>query len=136
MEDEIKIKTEEDEFESINYSNENTKLVEYKNDLLPFWKPEIGVYNIKLLSELKKWSYTNSETGEKENRARIDIELKEEKFTWSMGIGKTIASTYGQLVEIGSKRNGNLEGSNIQVIVDLKDNKNSYVVSLRDGLSD
>ena len=136
MEDEIKIKTEDDEFESINYAEENTKLVEYKNDLLPFWKPEVGVYKIIPLSELKKWSYTNSETGETEDRARIDILLMEEKFTWSMGIGKTQASSYGQLVELGSKNGGKLSGNPLQVVVDFVEGKNSYVITKREEFSD
>lgn len=119
----------ENEQMEINYLEEKKKIEAYKSELIPFWKPVSGkTYKIKFLNELKKYVYTDQKTGEKEDRVKVDIQIGDEIFTWAMGIGKTPASSYGQIIELGVKNNGCIIGLEVSVVIKDKGGKNDYTI--------
>ncbi len=102
---------------------EEIKKNEERNDA---WKPDTGLYEVKLLSEINKFTFTKD--GETKERAVIDIELQGNKYAWFMGVGKTERSIYGQLIYLGKKWKS-LKGKTIQVNVLLdKDGKRQFSV--------
>ena len=115
------------ENEKINYETAQKEIENYESELTPFWKGTVGTHKVKFLSDLEKWKYTDKETQQDEDRAKIEIESDGEKHTWAMGIGKTPASAYGQLIALG-KKFGTLIG--VDAIVHIKNNgkRNDYTI--------
>jgi len=112
----------------VNYDEAVKEIEEYTEQMsTPFWKANIGEHKVKLLSEMRYWTYTDKETEKEEKRAKIDIKVNNEKFVWAMGIGKTNASAYGQLSALGKKHNG-LSGREVIVYVKNKGKKNDYTI--------
>jgi len=111
----------------VNYDEAQKEINEYENELTPFWKANIGQHLVKFLSEMEYWNYENKDTGEIEKRVKIEIEVNKEKFAWAMGIGKTPASAYGQLTEIGKKYK-ELTGKTVVVYIKNNGKRNDYTI--------
>jgi len=111
----------------MDYQNEQKKLQEGSD----FWKPKVGQFKVKALTELEPTEpYVKGEGENKEvhPQAKIRILIGEEEKTWTFGIGKTPASTYGQLVELAIKHNNTLKDVEFTVVVKSDGTKNDYTI--------
>lgn len=112
----------------MDYQQELKKLQEGSN----YWKPKPGQFKVKSLTELedtepyiKKISETESES---HAQAKIKIIVNGEEKTWTFGKGATPASTYGQLVELATKKGNTLKNVEFVVIVKSDGTKNDYTI--------
>ena len=114
----------------MDYQKELKRLQESGN----YWKPKVGQYKVKALSELEeadpfvKRSKVEGEPNEVHPQAKIKILVDGEEKTWTFGIGLTLASTYGQLVELASKHANQLNGVEFSVVVKSDGTKNDYTI--------
>ncbi len=108
----------------IKYKEEQEKLEAFKpQEGSLFWKPEPGQHKVKALAELEE-----AEPYEDKPQAKIKLLIADEEKTWTFGVGKSLASTYGQIVALASKRNGNLKDTEFVVVVVNDGTKNSYTI--------
>lgn len=111
----------------MDYQKELDRLKESSD----YWKPEVGQYKVKALSELQEAEpFVRENDGKQEvtPQAKIDIEINGKKMHWTFGIGKTPASTYGQLVEYAVKHGNVLLGSEFTVVVKSDGKKKDYTI--------
>ena len=101
--------------------------MDYKQELLrleqnesqaasDFWKPEAGQYRVKALSEIEDSTPYEEEGKEPQPRRKISLQIGANRVMWTMPYGITPASTYGQLVKLGSLR-GQLKDVEFTVVV-------------------
>ena len=117
----------------VNYLEEVKKLEEYEPG--DFWTPEAGQYKVKALGELydvDPWKEERKE-GEKiiieeKPRVAIEIEIEGKEKIWTMGKGKTPASSYGQICKLATTKNNTLKDIEFQVVVTNDGKKNSYTI--------
>lgn len=114
----------------MDYQNELKRLQEGGN----YWKPKAGQFKIKALTELedtdpfvKNKGQPNEESHE---QAKLKILVNGEEKTWTFGKGATLASTYGQLVNLAANKNNKLSGTEFNVIVKSDGTKNDYTIVL------
>ena len=112
----------------MDYQNELKKLQEGSD----YWKPKAGQFKVKALSELeaadpyvKKHENAPAEVTP---QAKISLMVNGEERIWTFGIGKTPASTYGQLVELATKHANQLTGVEFSVVVKNDGTKNDYTI--------
>lgn len=112
----------------MDYQSELKKLQEGSD----YWKPKVGQFKVKALSELEETEpYIQKRTeGEDEvhPQAKISILVNGEEKVWTFGKGKTPASTYGQLVELATKHANQLNGVEFTVVVKNDGTKNNYTI--------
>lgn len=116
----------------MDYQQELKKLQEGSD----YWKPKTGQFKVKALTELeeasdfvKKTNVDGKDVEERTPQARIKILVNgEEEKLWTFSIGKTPASTYGQLVELATKKNNVLIGVEFSVVVKSDGKKNDYTI--------
>jgi len=108
----------------MDYQQELKKLQEGSN----YWKPKPGQFKVKSLTELEEADpYVKSET-ESHPQAKIRILVNGEEKVWTFGKGATPASTYGQLIELASKKGNTLKDVEFTVIVKSDGTKNDYTI--------
>lgn len=112
----------------MDYQEELKKLQESGN----YWKPKVGQFKVKALTELEDADpfvrkHENA-PDEVSPQAKIQIEVNGEEKTWTFGIGKTPASTYGQLVELATKHANQLKDVEFSVVVKSDGTKNDYTI--------
>ena len=110
----------------VDYEVESKNLEEAANRP-DFWNEEPGKYEITILSGLETYSYMNDE-GQEQIRAKVAIQYKGTEFVWGFGIGKTKASTYGQLVEVAKANGMVLTGKNVLVVITSDGKKRTFTV--------
>jgi len=97
-----------------------------------YWKPKPGQFKVKALTELEAAEdFVRKHENAPEERspqAKIKILVNGEEKTWTFGIGKTPASTYGQLVELATKNNNLLTNKEFSVVVKSDGTKNDYTI--------
>jgi hypothetical protein len=102
-----------------------------------FWKPKAGQFKVKALSELEDADdfvreHKDEETGEiveqRTPQAKIKILVDGSEKVWTMGTGKTLASSFGQLLELDRKNGGSLLNKEFTVVVKFDGNKNDYTI--------
>ena len=112
----------------MDYQQELKKLQEGGN----YWKPKVGQFKVKALTELEESEpYVRKKEGETDQvtpQAKIKIVVDEEEKTWTFSIGKTPASTYGQLVELATKHANQLKDVEFSVVVKSDGTKNDYTI--------
>lgn len=109
---------------SINYEEEQMRLVNFKpQEGGLFWKPLAGQHKVKALSELEE-----AEAYEGNPQAKIKLEIDGEKKEWAFAVGKSPASTYGQLVYLATRNNNVLTDKEFTVVVVNDGTKNSYTI--------
>ena len=116
----------------MDYQEELKRLQESGN----YWKPKVGQYKVKALTELesadpyirKTKDEDGKEVEEASPQAKIQVSIDGEEKTWTFGIGKTPASTYGQLVELATKHANQLKGVDFSVVVKSDGTKNDYTI--------
>jgi len=116
----------------MEYQEELKKLQEGSN----YWKPKVGQFKVKALTELeeadpfiKRTKDTEGkEITETHEQRKIKIIVNGEEKIWTFGKGATPASTYGQLVELATKKNNTLKDVEFTVIVKSDGTKNDYTI--------
>ena len=101
---------------SIDYKLENKRLEEFSGD---YWKPKAGQYKVKAISEIlesESAQFSDDPKAEPQPRAQIKISVLGKDYIWNFPRGKTVSSTYGQLVHLGSVKE-NLTGTEFVVVV-------------------
>jgi hypothetical protein len=113
----------------INYKEEVTRLDSFKpEDNSDFWKPKPGQYKLKALSELQEIDPFQKEGEEPKPRVQIEILCEDKKFKWTIGVGKSPASSYGQLCKLAIANNNKLTNTEFIVVVTFDGKKNSYTI--------
>lgn len=112
----------------MDYQTELKRLQEGGN----FWKPKVGQFKVKALTELEPTEpYIQKRSDgseEKHEQFKIKILINGEEKTWTFGKGATPASTYGQLVDLATKKNNTLKDVEFTVIVKSDGTKNDYTI--------
>ena len=112
----------------MDYQEELKKLQEGGS----YWKPKAGQFKVKALSELEGADpYIRKHEGQPDEvspQAKLKILVNGEEKVWTFGLGKTPASTYGQLVEFATKHNNQLNGVEFSVVVKNDGTKNDYTI--------
>ena len=116
----------------MDYQDELKRLQEGGN----YWKPKAGQFKVKALTELeeaddfvRKIKNDKDEVVEERSpQAKVKISVDGEEKVWTFGIGKTPASTYGQLVELATKHGNQLVGVEFSVVVKSDGTKNDYTI--------
>jgi len=112
----------------MDYQEELKKLQEGGN----YWKPKVGQYMVKALSELEEAEpfIRKQENLEDEisPQAKVKILVGEEEKVWTFGKGKTPASTYGQLIELATKNANQIKDVVFKVVVKSDGKKNDYTI--------
>jgi len=112
----------------MEYQEELKRLQEGGN----YWKPKAGQFKVKALSELEDSEpYVRKHEGQEDEvhpQAKIKILVGEEEKTWTFGKGATLASTYGQLVELATKHANQLTNVEFSVVVKNDGTKNDYTI--------
>ena len=112
----------------MDYQIELKRLQESGN----YWKPKVGQYKLKALTELEDTDPFVRRHEDKEDevspQAKIKIFVEGEEKTWTFGKGKTPASTYGQLIELATKHVNQLKDVEFSVVVKSDGTKNDYTI--------
>jgi len=116
----------------MEYQDELKKLQEGSN----YWKPKVGQFKVKSLTELEQAEpfvkkikdAEGKDTTESHEQYKIKILVNGEEKTWTFGKGATPASTYGQLIELATKKNNTLKDVEFTVIVKSDGTKNDYTI--------
>lgn len=113
----------------VNYNEEVTRLDAFKPDeQSDFWKPKAGQYKVKSLTELEE-ADPYKEVGKPDKpQVKIDLLIEDKKVTWTMAIGKSPASSYGQLCKLAVVRNNTLINQEFTVVVTFDGKKNTYTI--------
>ena len=113
----------------VNYNEEITRLDAFKPDeQSDFWKPKAGQYKVKSLTELEE-ADPYKEVGKPDKpQVKIDLLIEDKKVTWTMAIGKSPASSYGQLCKLAVVRNNTLINQEFTVVVTFDGKKNTYTI--------
>jgi hypothetical protein len=97
-----------------------------------FWKPKTGQYKVKALTELEgaePFIPKDSKDPEKDKKpqCKLDLLVNDERVTWTMGIGVSPASAYGQLCKLAVEMNG-LKDKTFIIVVTSDGKKNTYTI--------
>ena len=89
----------------MEYTEELARLEENeKNSSSDYWKPTAGTYKVKALSEIEESSPFEKEGEDPQQRRQVKLLVNNEEVVWTFPFGITPASTYGQLVNLGSAK--------------------------------
>ena len=116
----------------MDYQSELKKLQEGSS----YWKPKVGQFKVKALTELEesepfKKTVTGPDGQPKEEvhpQAKIKILVDGEEKYWTFGIGATPASTYGQFIDLATKKGNTLKDVEFTVVVKSDGTKNDYTI--------
>lgn len=113
----------------MDYKTELIRLQEGGN----FWKPKPGKYSVKALTELEATEPfirkgKDGKADELTPQAKIKLLVNGEEKVWTFSIGLTLASTYGQLVQLASNHANQLKGVDFSVVVKSDGTKNDYTI--------
>ena len=116
----------------MDYQSELKKIQEAAN----YWKPKTGQFKVKSLTELESTDPYVRKTKDADGNLieestpqfKIKILVDGEEKVWTFGIGKTPASTYGQIVELATKHANQLTNVEFSVVVKSDGTKNDYTI--------
>lgn len=109
----------------IDYESESKQLNEQKTN--NYWNPKEGKFEVIALSEITKFQQTEKDGTIKE-RAKVLIEVSGQQFIWTMGIGQTKASLYGQLISFAIDHNKKLLGNKFTVVIKNDGKKRDFTI--------
>ena len=113
----------------VNYTEEVKRLDEFKpGEDSDFWKPTPGQYKVKSLTELEDANPFKEEGKPDKPQVKIDLLVNGKKVTWTMSIGKSPASSYGQLCKLATIKNNNLVDQEFTIVVTSDGSKNTYTI--------
>ena len=99
-----------------DYNAELARLEAYvPSEQADFWKPKPGQYKVKALSEIEESQPFKDKPNEPRRKLRVLVEDKQ--YTWTFALGKSIMSTYGQLVKLAKSKGGMLLTQEFIVVV-------------------
>ena len=113
----------------VSYQDEQKRLESFKPEgKISFWKPKPGQYRVKALSELEE-SIPFKEPGKEDKpQVRISLLIDDEVKYWTISVGKSQSSAYGQLVNLAIKNGNKLIGKEFMIVVTFDGKKNSYAI--------
>jgi len=91
-----------------------------------YWKPLAGEHKVKFLTEPEPTEYTDTE-GNVTPQERFDVEVAGKKYTWTIPIGKTRKSLYGQLM-LWAATKGHFTGLSVTLLVKGEGIRKDYTV--------
>lgn len=109
----------------IDYAKESKALEEAKS--LNYWNPREGKFEVVALSELTKFQQPEKDGTVKE-KAKLSIEVAGQQYVWTMGVGQTKASLYGQLVTYALEHNLKLVGCKFTVVIKNDGKKRDFTI--------
>jgi len=120
----------------VDYKKELDRVDSFKpEDSSLYWKAEPGHYNMKAMSELEDTEPYEEEGKADKPRVKLNIIFKDKEsgtwsdpVEWTMAVGKTAASTYGQLCRLAVEKGGGLKDVEFQVVVVNDGTKNTYTI--------
>ena len=113
----------------INYKDESQRLDNYiPGESSDFWKPVEGKHRVKALSELEDTEPYVEEGKDPRPQVKIRLLINGKEMTWTIGVGATRASTYGQLIKLAQERGDKLTGEEFTIVVVNDGNKNKYTI--------
>jgi hypothetical protein len=114
---------------TINYQAELERLKSFQaTGSSDFWKAEPGQYKVHALSEITESKpFVDKKTLKETAQAQIRIVVNDEEKIWSFPVGKTLASTYGQLIQLTTSL-GTLNGKDFVVVVTSDGKKRNFTV--------
>lgn len=117
----------------IDYEAELNRLENFQpSEVSPFWKPEAGKWKVKALSELENTDPYVEDGKDPVPQAKIDLQLNDNgtlrNVTWTMGVGRTKASAYGQLCAKAKELEGSLKDKEFMIVVTNDGKKNTYTI--------
>ena len=107
----------------INYEQESLRLEGYvPESSSDYWKPNPGQFRVKSITEIEeaKPFQKKDSTGkiiEEQPQRQIKFLLGDKQYTWTFGLGKSSASTYGQLVKLAKDLGGSLKDKEFMIVV-------------------
>jgi hypothetical protein len=110
----------------VNYTDEAKKLEEQK--LTDYWNPKEGKFEVVALSELSKYEQVDKSDGTVKQKAKVLIEVAGKQWTWTMGLGQTKASLYGQLVSFALDHEQKLVGNKFTVVIKNDGKKRDFTI--------
>ncbi len=129
MEQEHNQSTKGGNFNMVNYAEEVIKHEAFTPEQgSDFWSPVAGQYKVKALTEMEDTEPYKKEGEPDKPRVKISIQIGGDIKNWTMAVGKTSASTYGQLCKVASENNNTLVGVEFTVVVVNDGSRNSYTV--------
>ncbi len=113
----------------VNYKEEVKRLDDFKpGENSDFWKPTSGQYKVKSLTELEPADDYVEEGKSPKPQVKVDLLVNDKKVSWTMSIGKSPASSYGQLCKLAITRDGSLVNQEFTIVVTNDGNKNTYTI--------
>jgi len=116
----------------IDYQSEVKRLDAFvPGESSKFWKPKPGQYKVKSLTELEQAEpfipKDSKDDKDKKPQVKIDLLVNDEKVTWTMGVGVSPASAYGQLCKLAAEIGG-LKDKTFIIVVTSDGKKNTYTI--------
>ena len=112
----------------MDYQQQLKKLQEGGN----YWNPKPGQYKVKALSELEDTEpYIKKSQGKPDEinpQFKLRILVSGEEKLWTFGVGRTLASTHGQIVKLATDNNNTLLNKEFTVAVKNDGTKNDYTI--------
>ena len=113
----------------VDYNEEVKRLDAFKPDeQSDFWKPKAGQYKVKALTELEEANPYVEEGKADKPQVKINMLVDGKEVAWTMSIGKSPASSYGQLCKLAIARDGKLTNQEFTVVVNNDGKKNTYTI--------
>jgi hypothetical protein len=111
----------------VDYQAEAKTLEDFKRD--DYWNAKEGKFEVIALSEISKYQQAYKD-GTLKEKAKLDIEVVSEKkrYIWTMGIGMTKASLYGQLIALATKNSNKLTGVKFIVVIKNDGTKRDFTI--------
>ena len=109
----------------VNYTEEAKKLEEQK--LTDYWNPKEGKFEVVALSELTKFEQPDKD-GTVKQKAKVSVEVAGKQYTWTMGVGQTKASLYGQLISFALDHGQKLTGNKFVVVIKNDGQKRDFTI--------
>ena len=110
----------------IDYTSAGKVLEDYKSS--NYWNPKEGKFEVVALSELVKFQQADKD-GTLKEKAKIDIEvIGSGRFCWTMGVGQTKASLFGQLVSLAISNSNKLLGKKFTVVIKNDGKKRDFTI--------
>jgi hypothetical protein len=113
----------------IDYQKEVTRLDAFiPGENSQFWKPKAGQYKVRALTELEEAAPFHKDGEADKPQAKVELLIGEEKFTWTMALGVSPASAYGQLCKLAAGNGSKLKGLDFMIVVTNDKKKNTYTI--------
>jgi hypothetical protein len=112
----------------VNYNEEVKRLDAFvPGEQSLYWKPKAGQYRVRALTEIEPTEPFHKEGEADKPQVKIGLLIDTQHFTWTMAVGVSPASAYGQLCKLGSEK-GKLKDLDFMIVVTNDKKKNTYTI--------